>query len=427
MLPLIVDQSHRYLQQQDGTPFHWLGDTAWELFHKLNREEAMWYLTERAKQGFTVIQAVILAECDGLRIPNAYGRLPLRKDKNGLPDPARPDCGGEYSYFDHVAYILDTAESLGLYMALLPTWGDKWNRKWGIGPEIFTPENAFAYGKWLATRFCYHSNLIWILGGDRPIETPEHRAILDAMANGLRAGDSGKFLIGFHPSGSASSSQYVDDAPWCSFRMTQSGHGFPAKAAYLLTGADYRREPVRPILDGEICYEDHPKNFDAANGYFDETDVRQALYWNFFSGACGCTYGHSSVWRFQTETNVYWPNTWKTAMHRSAAMKICLLRNFLEKHDLRAHVPTTDAVLDNIPGAQYVAAMVNADSAYIYIPNGAPVTWNRSIIPFPKAVLYNPRSGKYTNEMPLPDQTRFSAGGRGMDVVVIAYDNAAKI
>jgi hypothetical protein len=35
------------------------------LFHRLNREEADHYLETRAAQGFTVIQAVVLAEFDG--------------------------------------------------------------------------------------------------------------------------------------------------------------------------------------------------------------------------------------------------------------------------------------------------------------------------------------------------------------------------
>ena len=49
--------------------FFWLGDTAWELFHRLNREEADKYLKNRA-EGFTVIQAVAMAEFDGLTEPN---------------------------------------------------------------------------------------------------------------------------------------------------------------------------------------------------------------------------------------------------------------------------------------------------------------------------------------------------------------------
>ena len=33
----------------------------------------------------------------------------------------------------------DAAARRGLHVGLLPTWGDKFNKKWGTGPEIFTP------------------------------------------------------------------------------------------------------------------------------------------------------------------------------------------------------------------------------------------------------------------------------------------------
>src|SRR5687768_3613596 len=67
---LKVSDNKRYLVKDDGTPFFYLGDTAWELFHRLNREEAERYLKNRAKKQFTVIQAVVLAELDGLNDPN---------------------------------------------------------------------------------------------------------------------------------------------------------------------------------------------------------------------------------------------------------------------------------------------------------------------------------------------------------------------
>jgi len=69
--------------------FFYLGDTAWELFHRLNREEAVRYLDARAAQGFTVIQAVALAELDGITVPNAYGDLPLL-DRDPASPPSHP-------------------------------------------------------------------------------------------------------------------------------------------------------------------------------------------------------------------------------------------------------------------------------------------------------------------------------------------------
>ena len=99
---LKVSDNKRFLQHKDGTPFFYLGDTAWELFHRLNREEADFYLEDRAGKGFTVIQAVALSELDGHKIPNAYGYLPLVDF-----DPARPDVkeGANNDYWDHVDYV----------------------------------------------------------------------------------------------------------------------------------------------------------------------------------------------------------------------------------------------------------------------------------------------------------------------------------
>ena len=57
---LKVSENKRFIILEDGAPFFWLGDTAWELFHKLNREDALIYLKKRAEQKFNVIQAVAL-------------------------------------------------------------------------------------------------------------------------------------------------------------------------------------------------------------------------------------------------------------------------------------------------------------------------------------------------------------------------------
>src|SRR6185436_8797998 len=79
-----VSSNHHYLLKE-GRPFFWLGDTGWELFHRLDREEADRYLKRRSEQGFTVIQAVVLAEMDGLHKPNVYGQTPLSDDDPGKP------------------------------------------------------------------------------------------------------------------------------------------------------------------------------------------------------------------------------------------------------------------------------------------------------------------------------------------------------
>src|SRR5579885_3088740 len=82
---LKVHENGRFLVTQDGRPFFWLGDTAWELFHRLNREQAGQYLDHRAGDGFNVVQAVAIADLGGHTVPNAYGHIPLTD-----LDPTRP-------------------------------------------------------------------------------------------------------------------------------------------------------------------------------------------------------------------------------------------------------------------------------------------------------------------------------------------------
>ena len=70
---------------------------------------------------------------------------------------------------------------------------------WGKGPAIFNKENAYEYGKWLGKRYRNYANIIWVLGGDRPLLTSKHFDIINAMAAGLKEGDQGKHLMTFIP------------------------------------------------------------------------------------------------------------------------------------------------------------------------------------------------------------------------------------
>jgi hypothetical protein len=113
---LVISENHRYLMFEDGTSFFYLGDTGWEFFQRLTFKEAETYLENRRQKGFTVIQAVILAELDGLNTPNHNGDKPLIDN-----DPLRPN----EAYFAFVDSLIRLAESKGIFIGLLPTWGDK--------------------------------------------------------------------------------------------------------------------------------------------------------------------------------------------------------------------------------------------------------------------------------------------------------------
>jgi Protein of unknown function (DUF4038)/Putative collagen-binding domain of a collagenase len=404
---LRVSENRRHIVSADGRPFFYLGDTAWELFHRLSREEADRYLENRASAGYTVIQAVALAELDGLNDPNPYGHRPLIDQ-----DPTRPDVreGPANDYWDHVDYIVRKANALGLVVGLLPTWGDKWNKKWGVGPEIFTPENARAYGRWLGSRY-RDAGLIWIVGGDRPIEADSQRVIVEQMAMGLREGDGGAHLITFHPTGGSGSSLYFHDSTWLDFNMRQNGHVLEFTGRYAMTRADYDRSPTKPVLDGEPIYEDHPVSFNAKErGHSVSADVRRPLYWNLFSGAFGHTYGNHAVWQMWTPgrqpiNNPLMP--WHEAINQPGARQMQYGRWLIESRPMLSRIPddgiiVASAIPTNMPGEGVYRFVATRDEegtyAMVYAPVGRPITVRMDVIKGERVLgwWYNPRNGEAT-------------------------------
>ena len=367
--PARISENHRYLLDQFGKPFYYMGDTAWELFHRLTREEAEFYLQDRAAQRFNVIQAVVLAEYGGLVEPNSQGNMPLLEN-----DPSRP----VEAYFADVDWVVNRAEQLGLCVGMLPTWGDKWNKKWGQGPEIFNPANARVYGEFMGKRY-REKPIVWILGGDRPIESERHRAILRALASGLRAGDGGRHLITFHPSGGRSSSDWLHGEDWLDFNMCQTGHGFNHENFRRII-ADYALKPVKPCLDAEPGYEDHPAEFNPRNGYLDAYEARKFAYWSVFAGACGHTYGCHDIWQFfapgrQPITAARTP--WREALLLPGSRQMKHLRTLIESRPMLVRVPDQELIAgDPGRGTDRIAATRADDGSYamIYASSGLPFT-----------------------------------------------------
>lgn len=399
---LKVSENKRFLVFEDDTPFFYLGDTAWELFHRLSKADAEKYLENRRQKGFTVIQAVALAELDGLNTPNAEGEKPLIDN-----DPVIPN----EKYFQHVDWVIKKAAEKGIFIGLLPTWGDKWNKKWGVGPEIFTPGNARIYGKYLGERYKNSPNIIWIVGGDRPVESDIQFEIVAEMAQGLREGDGGNHLITFHPTGGSSSAQYFHNEPWLDFNMRQNGHSNSYTERYKATLDDYTREPVKPVFDGEPIYEDHPINFKPdENGHSVATDVRRPLYWNLFSGAFGHTYGHHSVWQmFAPDKNpINRPlMPWFEAIDQPGAGQMIFGRQLMESRPFLTRIPdnsivVTSDVPSSVPGAgaySFVATRdQNGSYAMVYVPVGRRFSVKMDVIKGGNVIAwwFNPRNGEAT-------------------------------
>lgn len=391
---LCVSENRRFLMYKNGFPFFYLGDTAWELFHRLDENEVEYYLEDRKEKGFTVIQAVILAELDGLNNPNRNGDKPLIGN-----DPAKPN----EAYFQWVDKVIRMVEAKGLYIGLIPTWGDKIDKQWGIGPVIFNENNIISYGRFLGKRYKDYPNIIWINGGDRK-GGGNNFTVWDVLGKAIKLEDQ-NHLMTYHPSGETSSSQWFHDSDWLDFNICQTGHAQTGYAIYehLLT-PDYNRKPVKPCMDAEPRYENIPVSFNAENGRYDASDVRKTLYWSLFSGAFGYTYGCNEIWQFYTadkESMVAAETDWREALNFPGASQMIFARRLLSEYDFFSRIPDQSIILSPQNDNEDKAIATRGDNyAFVYFPNGNELEISLEKITNAKRLRlkwFNPRNGNVTD------------------------------
>jgi hypothetical protein len=444
--PITVHPEGHFLQTEDGRPFFWLGDTAWELIHRTTREECSYYLHTRAMQGFTVIQTVVLAEFNGITEPSALGEKPFIND-----DPKRPN----EKYFDRVREIVDEAASDGLYVALLPTWGDKLTAPWGAGPRLFRLDNldvAHNYARYLGKKLQGRTNVMWMLGGDRPprltrphsesVPVQDWTPIWREIAAGLAEGWGQKPLILYHPQGGPdSSSVYLHNEPWLSVNGMQSGHGSGHDVpVWDRIARDYALTPPKPTLDLEPNYEDHPVNpwprWDPANGYFRDLDVRKQVYRSVFAGGCGVTYGHHAIWGFvgkRYEAINHADRDWISALERPAGRQMIFLRELIESRPFFSRIPDQSLMIgDAGTGALHVQATRDKDGSYafVYVPTSdltVKLDLTKLQAKHLRAWWYDPRTGIGTllGDVDAESGREFKSPSYGPDWVLVLDDPQA--
>jgi hypothetical protein len=431
---LMVSDNKRFLvYKKDGKAFYWLGDTAWELFHRLTREQAEIYFKKRADQGFTVVQAVALAELDGLNVPNMYNEKPLINNNPATPNDA---------YFQHIDWVIKKAAEYNMYIALLPTWGDKvYLESWGVGPVIFNVDNAYTYGKWIGTRYKDYNNIIWMLGGDRNPRNDTAVQIWRNMARGIEegVGGAGKALLTFHPQptelADAGSSKWFHNDAWLDFNMFQTGHCRENNVWDRIKVA-YDKLPVKPVFDGETIYEDHPVCFNAKDlGTSSAYDVRKHAYLTVFAGGFGNTYGCHDIWQFYTpdRKGINGPHIyWYDALDLPGANQMKFLKKLIESRPMLDRVPDMSLVVNSLHANDRIQATRGSDYAFIYFSQGneAEIVMGKISGNKVKATWYNPRNGEVKDAGIFNNngkqKVKPPTNGYGQDWVLILDDETKK-
>ncbi|KAL1704049.1 hypothetical protein EV121DRAFT_260108 [Schizophyllum commune] len=402
---LSISAEGRYLYRtSSGEPFFWQADTAWELFHRLNRTDIDDYLRDRASKGFNVVQAVVLSELNGTDFPNFYGELALHDS-----DPTRPN----EAYFEHVDWTVRRAADYGILIALVPTWGRWVNCGWHNGTIIFNETSAATYGRFIGERY---PGLPKIIGADSngfwacnasvaqdafrkdPTLDPttllgpitDTRAVWARMADGFAATESEAGFTPFvtwHPTnmwisipdtGLPYGHNYLNGSlGTLSMDAVQSGHNIPDNTTVdtlftALTGWDstlnyelitgMRAEFDGPVIDLENHYEGAYVGFNTSRPLWNASHVRHGFYNAYLSGSAGFTYGANAIWQMYApleelaREELYYPpiieqpanESWRDALAYPGATQAGYVKRLfagLTKEDLDSMGPNRTFIL----------------------------------------------------------------------------------
>ena len=364
---LRVSDNKRFLQHEDGEPFFWLGETAWLMPERLNRDEVQYYLQCCHDAEYNMVQMQLMNEVPSY---NVYGQKSLTIGADG-----RWQMGE--AYWEHVDHIVSQAERQGIYIGMVCIWGGL------VKAGKMSVSQAKAYGTFLANRYKDCKNIIWIIGGD--IQGDVKPEVWDMLATTIKRIDC-NHLMTFHPRGRTTSAHWWSQAGWIDLHTFQSGHrkygqrmgtvDYPIpdnteEDNWMYVDSVWKYKPLKPVIDDEPVYEEIPKGLhETTEGYWHAPDVRRYAYWSVFAGSCGHTYGHNAIMQFYREglpPAYHCTKPWTEALNDPGFNQMKHLKRLMLSLPYFERVPDQSVVVDN--GTQYDRLIATRGDDYLLVYN----------------------------------------------------------
>lgn len=379
--PLRVSASRTYLEHEDGTPFFWLGDTAWNGVLRSTEEDWERYLSARKALGFSVVQFVSTQWRGGEACLGGPPPFEYRDGHLTVND----------GYFRRMDERVRSIAEHGMVAAPIILWALT-----ATDPGQALPEaTAIRLGRYIVARWGALP-VVWLVGGDGHYYG-EHAERWRRIGRGIlgedRAGRSR--LASLHPCGLSWVGEDHRDEPWYDFIGYQSGHGSAAgDLRWLTTGppaTNWQNEPLAPVINLEPNYEGHPSYH--ASLRFGAHEVRRAAYWSLLgSPTAGVTYGTNPIWVWPTTTEdaenhggLRQIQPWHTALDLPGARAMGVLRGFMAEMPWWELRPAPD-LLATQPGTEraeaFVAVARNMEGSLVvaYSPAGEAIVFVREAV-----------------------------------------------
>lgn len=372
--PVRLSANRRHLVYEDGTPYLWLADTAWNGPLWASDEDWEHYLSERTRQNFTAVQWVT----------TQWLAAPQGDANNDLAYAGHERISVNPAFFQRLDRRHEKINQYGLLSAPVLLWTAGWTRGESdlLSPGFTLPEDqAVRLGRYMLARWGADT-VLWILAGDgdyRGSKAERWKRIGRAIF-----GNQPHAPVTLHPQGLQWNMAEFQDETWLDIAGYQSCHWDNQDAyGWLVEGppaTDWVRSPARPIINLEPNYEDIGA-IDTKRR-FSDFDVRRAIYRSLLvAPTAGVTYGAHGVWDWSDGRRAAVghegfgiPHPWREGLQFLGARQMRHLHQFFTSIEWWRLVPAPDMVPNQpIPAdkSRFVVASrtETGDMGLVYLPD----------------------------------------------------------
>lgn len=368
-----ISESKRSFEENQQDVFY-LADTCWSAFTNIRDKDWEYYLDYRKSQGFNILQVNMLQQWDASQ--SELNLKPFALKENGTFNFRIYN----EAYFERAKKMFEMASAKGIRIALVLLWANYIPNTWASQMPIkqlgvFPKDMVISYvDKVMSLYDAYQP--IYIISGDTDFQTEEviqdyYKAALDRVKE-----NNPSALTTLHIRGREEDlPRELRESSNLDFYMFQSGHNSEFQnMSYKLAENFYQKDPQKPILNSEPCYEMMGYSH-RIYGRFSREDVRKAAWQSILSGAsAGVTYGAHGIWswhdcRLGFDSSVgeafESPYDWRDALRFEGAWDYAFIKEFIETYGFFDLIPAQKLLKNN---TQEIRVARNTNYILVYVP-----------------------------------------------------------